>query len=297
MELTVTVGIPTYMRDKLLVDTICQVLEQRPAADEVIVVDQTLVHDRDTEEFLREHEARGTIKRFLQYRPSLTEANNRILAESRCDLVLFLDDDIQLLPGLIGTHRKCYEGSDIRLVAGSVLLPGESESQQPHAEANQVIPLSDPANQLRGCNMSMVRLDAIKAGGFDENFVGPAHGNEIDFSIRLARRVGGRQVFHPGACLIHLKAPTGGCRIDKSQNPAWDEWERSYNIWLFGFRHDWPHNLEFVKRAFRIGPRRKENVIRPWRQPLAWASFVYAAWTGWRRVDKTRSPFATSQGR
>jgi hypothetical protein len=142
--------------------------------------------------------------------------------------------------------------------------------------------------------MSVRRQEAIAAGGFDENFIGPAQGHENDFAIRLARVTGGKQIYDPAAWIIHLKAPTGGCRIVSRQNPAWGEWEKSYNLWLIGVRHHWPHSLAFIWGAFRCGPRRKENVLRFWRQPLAWGSFFYGGFIACKRRRALRSPFAAS---
>ncbi|MBI2478234.1 MAG: glycosyltransferase [Planctomycetia bacterium] len=41
---SIAVGIPTYCRGEVLLDTLRQVLQQSPLADEIIVVDQTPEH-------------------------------------------------------------------------------------------------------------------------------------------------------------------------------------------------------------------------------------------------------------
>lgn len=289
---TLTVGIPTFLRDSVLLDTIRQLLSQAAPAEEIIVIDQTPSHDKETEMVLGNYEERGLIRRILQEQPSLAKANNRILAESRCRVVLFVDDDVRISPGFLDAHRRNYLQPQVDLVAGGVL--GEGHARRCGADLeNSAVPIEDVRNQLKGCNMSVLRDSAIKVGGFDESFVGPAHGNEIDLALRLRSATGREQVFDSTAWLVHLQTPTGGCRVSVRQNATWREWERTYNILLFGFRHDWPADTSFLARAFRIGPRRKENILHPWRQPLAWGSFVYAAWLGWHDMRRMRSPFRT----
>jgi glycosyltransferase involved in cell wall biosynthesis len=294
MELRTAVGIPTYLRDSVLVDTIRQVLAQQPPADEVIVVDQTLSHDEETETFLREHSERGLIRHFRQEQPSVTKARNRVLAEAESDIVIYLDDDVQLSPGLFAKHVRHYSDPAVKLVAGAFLRQWQVEEHLRELKTRPGTRPADLHDDVRGGNMSVIRSAAIAAGGFDENFIGPAQGEENDFAVRFARIEGGKQIYDPEAWLLHLKAPVGGCRIITTQNAAWTEWEKSYNVWLMGIRHYWPHSLVFIKRAFLSGPRRQENVLRFWRQPLAWLGFFYGALVAFRKRNQLLSPFAAS---
>lgn len=299
MSVTISVGIPTYLRDYILIDTIRQVLAQQPPANEIIIVDQTPSHDEQTAAFLREHHEQGLIRHIRQEQPSVTQACNRILVESTCDVVLFLDDDVRLSPGLIEAHRRDHEKSGVTLANGAVLQPSQAEAYLRDLENSSEARPADFHDDVRCGNMSVLRSAAIVAGGFDENFIGPAQGHENDFAIRLARIAGGNQIYDPAAWIIHLKAPTGGCRIIIRQNPAWTEWEKSYNVWLMGIRHHWPHSMKFIKGAVRCGPRRRENVLRFWRQPMAWISFCYGALVALSRKNNLRSPFVSpaAQGR
>ena len=294
MSASVTVGIPTYLRDKVLVDTIRQVLEQDPAPDSILVVDQTPSHDAETEAFLRDRHDRGLIRHLHQEEPSLTGARNRILAESTSEVVIFIDDDVELPPGFVAAHASNYSDEEVNVVAGAFLLKQNLERHFRELKAQPGVRPADSSEDVRGGNHSVRRTAAIAAGGYDENFIGPAQGEENDFSLRLRKICGGKQIYDPKSWLCHLRVPTGGCRI--AGNLAWEEWQKTSNIWLFGFRHHWPHSLVFVERAFRSGPRRKENILRPWRQPMAWAGFIYAAFSAMRKVGHTRSPFTASQG-
>jgi hypothetical protein len=60
-------------------------------------------------------------------------------------------------------------------------------------------------------NLSVKRVRALEAGGFDENFSGAAYRFETDFAARLVRG-GGRIWFEPRASIRHLKAGSGGLR-------------------------------------------------------------------------------------
>jgi len=86
----------------------------------------------------------------------------------------------------------------------------------------------------RGCNMSFRRAPLVKIGGFDERFTGP-HRDETDLALRLlAAFPAGQLVFNPRARLIHLMAPSGGCR---SGNPETRAFQALRSEVRFGRRH------------------------------------------------------------
>ncbi len=67
----IAVAIPTYNREKVLVETIEQVLAQDPPADEIIVVDQTIDHSQATIAFLAEAEQLGKLRWIKHHPPNL----------------------------------------------------------------------------------------------------------------------------------------------------------------------------------------------------------------------------------
>ena len=79
---TITVAIPTYRRERVLIETIEQVFAQNPGADEVLVIDQTASHEPETQEFLERNEAAGRLRWIRQCPPSLPAARNRALREA-----------------------------------------------------------------------------------------------------------------------------------------------------------------------------------------------------------------------
>ena len=73
-------------------------------------------------------------------------------------------------------------------------------------------PATCRVNTVRGCNMSFRRTALLAIGGFDEAFVGPRR-DESDVSLSLLAHSPNHELwFNPRAKLLHLMAPTGGCR-------------------------------------------------------------------------------------
>jgi GT2 family glycosyltransferase len=210
---TLSVVIPTYQRERVLVETIDSLLKLRPGPAEILVVDQTPEHERDTERVLAELESDGKIRWIRLANPSITHAMNVALEQARNDIVLFLDDDIIPCSDLIAAHELAHTGTESKIVAGQVLQPGEQ-------------PVSDEQNgdgfrfcssrrqyisDFMGGNFSINRDVALKLGGFDENFVQVAYRFEAEFASR-ALAAGERILFEPDASIRHLKASTGGTR-------------------------------------------------------------------------------------
>lgn len=223
--LKVSVIIPTYGRDKTLLNTIRYLYRQTPKAQEILVIDQTPQHGLTTERQLAEWNEQRKVSWIRLSQPSITHAMNVGLEKARYDIVLFLDDDIIPESSLIKAHADSYSNESVWAVAGQVLQPGES----PYNEAVQCRTsglrayLDFRFNSSTGawiengiaCNLSVRRKKALMVGGFDENFVGVAYRFETEFSRRLCK-AGGKILFEPGASIRHLKAERGGTRSSGS---------------------------------------------------------------------------------
>ena len=116
--------IPTYQRERVLIETIHYLLRAEPAMAEVIVVDQTAAHEPDTDAELTRLESEAKIRWIRLAHPSITHAMNIGLEQARGDIVMFLDDDIIPDGDLIAAHMRAHE-SGSNMVAGQVLQPGE----------------------------------------------------------------------------------------------------------------------------------------------------------------------------
>ena len=206
----VTIVIPTYRREQVLLDSLEMLLGLEAGADEVIVVDQTPSHSPEVEQSLSNLQASGRVKWLKLPEPSIPHAMNVGLLKSSSDIVLFLDDDI--IPGrqLISAHRAAQTHSG--LVAGMVLQPGQSAETLQSGEGFRFN--SDSSASIRefmGGNFSIRRDLAIELGGFDENFVGAAYRFEAEFAHRYVTAYGLIR-FEPAAVIDHLAVSTGGTR-------------------------------------------------------------------------------------
>jgi len=220
--LPLTVAIPTYGREQVLIDTINQFLRQEPATEEILVVDQTLDHLPETEQRLKSLHEDGAIQWIRLLEPSQPGALNRALAEATQPIVLFLDDDIEIVPGFVQAHFQHYKDEQVWAVAGQILQPDQEElngwihktSNSPFADFD--FPFHSDTrtwiqNGMSG-NLSVRREKAIEIGGFDENFVPPvSYRFDNEFCKRICNN-GGKILFEPSARIYHLRHNRGGTR-------------------------------------------------------------------------------------
>ena len=104
MALPLSVVIATYKREKVLLSTIEQLLRQEESAWEIIVVDQTRHHEKETEEKLNQWSEDGKIKWHRSNYPSAPAALNIGLREAKQPYVLFIDDDIKIEANFLKAH-------------------------------------------------------------------------------------------------------------------------------------------------------------------------------------------------
>lgn len=218
---SVSVAIPTFQREQVLIDTVSALLAQVPPPAEILVLDQSPQHEAHIEQQLCAWDASGQIRWLRLPAPSITRAMNQGLLAARSEVVLFLDDDIVPEPGLIAAHLGRYIDSAVSGVVGQIVQPWQTRCTGISAQRGKGIwrdlefPFNtdQPAEILNAMagNLSVRRDRAIQAGGFDENFKGVAYRFETEFARRLVRREG-KLVFEPSAGINHLKARRGGTR-------------------------------------------------------------------------------------
>ena len=225
----ISVIIPTYGREETLRDTIANVIQQDYPNYEVLVVDQTVEHQPNTQQYLDRLANDGKIRLFQVNWASLPGARNFGVRRAKGDVVLFLDDDVQLPPGFLSAHARNYSNQQVGAVAGRVFdrmkladaIPGlqieylPPEAMDPGIAWYHIDLVHTTKSQqvltARGCNMSF-RRDIFATHGvwFDERFRGSAVREESDFCLRL-RKTGLKIWYDPDANLVHLGEETGGC--------------------------------------------------------------------------------------
>lgn len=284
-RLSVCVAIPTYNRECVLVDTIKQVLSQNPPADEVLVIDQTLEHEPQTEEYLIGADKARKITWIRQRPPNLPAARNRALTETQCDVLIFIDDDVELSTGFVEKHLNNYSNPKVVAVAGRIIQPWQfvpTIKAWPRIMDHRFFPLDsiervEGVASFGGGNHSIRVHEFMEIGGYDNNYIGWAYREDSDASIRIWK-AGGGIVFDPDACLIHLAAPSGGCRLEVNSKPL-PEWKVSFPATYFAIRHLFPNRwfwYDLLIGNVRRYILRKDNVSRPWRLPWAVMSYGYS---------------------
>lgn len=222
--LPLSVAVPTYGREEVLLATLGMLLEQTPPAAEILVLDQTRQHQPGTSAQLQSWDTLGKIRWIPLEKPSQPQALNAALLQATQPYVLFLDDDIRIDSGFLQAHCAAFDSDAVWAAAGQVLQPGEVEDGNwlhqpapgPFCDADFVFRSAHKTRIQNGMsgNLSVRRERALQIGGFDENFVPPvAYRFDNEFCKRLCR-AGGSIVFEPKARIYHLRASKGGTRTN-----------------------------------------------------------------------------------
>jgi GT2 family glycosyltransferase len=296
--LPISAAIPTYRRERVLLDTLEYLLALDWAPAEILVLDQTERHEPATEARLLEMHDAGNIRWFRLDAPSIPRAMNRALLEARENVVLFLDDDIRPEQELIAAHHAAHQSYPDALVAGRVIQPWEEGlgfSSERHIHFAGLH--SGWIKEFIGCNFSLRRSSALALGGFDENFVRVAYRFEAEFAFRF-RSADGRIYFEPAACLHHLKAGGGGTRSFGEHLTTWKP-DHAVGAYYYALRTcsggRWLR--EFAVRPIRAVLTR-HHMRRPWWIPLTWlAELRGMGWAIWLalhgpRVEKIKTSHA-----
>ena len=211
--MNLTVAIPSYGRNQVLVETIAALLALDPPPVDFLLVDQTPNHDAPTEAALTAWQQEGRLRWLRLVRPSITVAMNVALEQALGERVLFLDDDIIPDPHLLKAHIEAGQRTPNALLAGRVIQPWHTDGPEPEDKQPFTFNTLQPRECLNfiGCNFSVPRGLALSLGGFDNNFVRVAYCYEAEFAFRW-RQSGYPVRYEPSALIRHLKTERGGTR-------------------------------------------------------------------------------------
>ena len=273
-----SVVVPTYQREQVLCDTIAYLLDLSYPHYELIVVDQTPLHEPQTEQFLLQVAPRI---RYIQIdQVGMCHARNVGIEAAKGDIILFCDDDIISPPDLLTNHVRHYRDPAVGGVTGpSGFQPVDGPLSIAHGGETPRHPLPTTvveAESAQGCNMSFRKQILVRIGGFDEGFIIHARREETDASLRV-RALGYRILFDPQVRIEHLAFPSGGGRAFIHQE----------KLYFFGLFHNrayyfgkhfslWqlPYFLYYQLRLllYRLWQRRRVNflyLLYPWLTGLA----------------------------
>jgi len=294
----VSVAMPTYGREQVLVDTVAAVLALKPAAQELLVMDQTPKHGAGVAAQLRAWHAAGVIRWIHLRQPSVPGAMNRALQMAQHPIVLFLDDDILPGDGLLEAHRRNYTEGDVWAVAGQVLEPGQlpcpAVPRRPSGPLRSDLDFpfySTERCQVMNCmagNFSVRRDQALAIGGFDESYVRVAYRFETEFCRRLLKH-GGKVVFEPRASVRHLKAGEGGIRSFGHHLTTWRP-DHAVGDYYFALGYGLGiESLRYVASRLRKNLVNRHYLRRPWRIPMGMlAEGTACLWAIWLRLRGPR---------
>lgn len=215
--MSISVVIPTLGRPGPLRDTLESVLACDPVPDEVILV------DADPERTaVRVAEAVGGGVRVLASPRGMALQRNIGLDEATGDVVVFLDDDVVVEPGLFDGLAEVYADHSIVGATGRVVEPDLGRAGGPGSRVRRALIGSREGTFTRagyprylsrydretdlefmqGCFMTARRELAARVR-FDEKLTGYALGEDEDFAYRLSRH--GRIRFVPSLQVVHKK--------------------------------------------------------------------------------------------
>jgi GT2 family glycosyltransferase len=276
-----SVVIPTYRRERVLIDTLAAVHALLRAGDEIVVVDQTAEHEPATEAALLDLAGTGRVHWFRRTEPGICRAMNCGAWLARSELLLFLDDDIVPSPGLLEVHREALCRSDAPpATCGQVLQPwdaGPVDTVRDLAEGfHAAYSRECDILGLMGGNFGIRRQTFLDVGGLDENFFGVAYRWEAELSYRIMHRTGRKVRFLPQASLRHLHASAGGTRSHGTKD-TWRHLSGSVGDYYFAMKSlplasALRHSLTRLVRA----PLNRATVRRPWIIPSLFVREVVA---------------------
>ncbi len=225
----IAIGIPTYGRQAIVLETVAELARLTRPADRIIVC-----YARD--EDLPPPDRRPASVEWLRSEAGLCRQRNRILAEvGDCDVILFLDDDFLPKPDYLSVMERLFLARpEVVVATGTVLADGVTGVGLSFAEGRRIL-ADDPgsADPLHvrpvangyGCNMAM-RLSVLRKTGlrFDEQLPLYAWQEDVELSCRLAAH---GSIFRvDGARGVHLGVKAGrspGLQLGYSQviNPLY----------------------------------------------------------------------------
>lgn len=288
---SISVIIPTYKREEILVESLGALARLLKHGDEMIVIDQTPEHEPATRSELDRMASTGTIRWYRRSRPSQNEAMNIAAMLARGEILLFLDDDIVPFDGLLEGHRCAFDGPHAPpATCGQVLQPWNSAAVSSvkgfDLDFDPAYSRSCDVRFLIGANFAMRRDTYLSVGGMDENFYGANYRNDSEMAYRICGVTGRLIRFLPEAGLRHLFA--GGGNRAFGAKDTWGHIGGSIGDYYFAlkclpFRQKIRHILlRFVRASLN-----RNTVTHPWLVPSMALREVVAFFRACVRLAKT----------
>jgi glycosyltransferase involved in cell wall biosynthesis len=214
-QMRFSVAIPTLARPETLRETLHSVLACDPPAGEVIVVD---ADPKETGAAVAA--SYGDRVRVLPSPRGLTIQRNRALDAAAGDVIVFLDDDVQVEPGLFAGLAATFLDPTIVAATGRIIEPNLGRRGGTGSLLRDLV-LRGPEGRftragyprrltrvereadvefMQGCFMS-VRRELASRVRFDEELADYGLGEDEDFAYRVSRH--GRIRYVPSLRVVH----------------------------------------------------------------------------------------------
>jgi glycosyltransferase involved in cell wall biosynthesis len=203
---SVSVLIPTLDRYQHLRSVLSQLRDQTVKPIEVIVVDQTQESPRDRK--IAADYADLNLRYVERDTPGQSSARNAGIAEASGEAILFLDDDVELPPGLIADHLRAMEhtGCDVSCGIVDEVGAGPPPPTSLFMRTSNVLPLGN----------SLIQRQALSTSGLLDLAFDKGARADHDLGMRL-HSSGALMILNPDARLLHLRAPRGGLRSQRAR--------------------------------------------------------------------------------
>ena len=210
----ISVVTPTHNKLALLRRTLksLETQDTGPGVFEAVVVDDGSTDD--TPEFLASVTTPYSLVPVrVEKNRGRSAARNRGLEHAGGDLVVFLDDDMELVPGFLRAHLELHEcGGRVAGIGNVVNHPQVVQapidrymSTRGAQKIRDAGPL--PWKYFSTNNASVLRADLNAVGGFDENFVWYGF-EDLELALRLKKERGLEFRFVEGARSLHIHPHT-----------------------------------------------------------------------------------------
>ncbi len=254
-DLTATIVICTRNRPALLRKCLESIAHLEPAPAEVLVVDNT-TGDKETEAVAREFAAIYTVEPIQ----GLSRARNRGLAESKSEIVAYLDDDAMPDVRWLGYILGPFKHPEVAAVAGRIVTP-QSGAENGSRQTARSLSNRDPrwfeiasfGGFGLGSNMALRKRACAGRKLFDERLGrgAPFQISEENYAFAFLLSQGYTAVYSPDAVVSHPTLKLGDVKQQARNSIA-------YSMLLFSMFPN--RRLDLLRFLFR----------RVWRKPLTW---------------------------
>jgi glycosyltransferase involved in cell wall biosynthesis len=255
LDLTVTVVICTRNRPAFLTKCLEAVTALNPAADEILVVDNTQ-GDGEAEAVAR----RFSVRYVIEPNAGLSHARNRGLAECNTDIIAYIDDDAVANQDWLGLLLEPFEDPHVAAVTGRIITP-ETRVDGSVEETARFVSNKDQhwfeiatfGGLGLGSNMALRKAACAGWTAFDERLGrgAPFQTAEENYAFASLLSLGYTAVYLPAAIVMHPPLRHGSTK---------QEARNSFAYWLLLFSEFPARRSDLLRFLFR----------RLRRKPLEW---------------------------